>query len=99
MAITVRSAAAFGNNGGKEIAEAHVRVDYGQMRFSFTVDRGYNQYTGKPGTTIYRLCTDSGSFIDIAKAMMEADPNAAIKAFGAALSEGLPAQRQVSEAA
>lgn len=98
MTISVRSEGALNMRGGsKEIGKAHVCADDYRLRFSFRVERGYNAYTGKYGNTIYTLWPDNYSFADIAKAMMEAHPDAAIKAFGAALSGGLPSR--ASEAA
>ncbi len=99
MTIRVRSVAGMGFNDGPEIGEAHVLTDEGQFRFSFSVQRGYNQYTGKYGSSFITLWPDSSSFIEIAKAMMKADPNAAIKAFGVALSIGLPVANQATAAA
>jgi hypothetical protein len=94
MAITVRGEPAEAQytirSKCREIGAASVRVDYGRVRFAFAAPRGYNQYTGRQGSTLYTIWPDSDSFADIAKAMMESDPYAAIKAFGTALSEGLP---------
>jgi hypothetical protein len=70
---------------GPEITKANVYVEYGRMRFSFVEPRGYNTYTGKPGGSHFTLWPDSDSFAAIAKAMMESDREAAIKAFGTAL--------------
>lgn len=91
MAIHVWSEPSQNPGIGKKIGEAAVMVDDGHLRFSFKAARGYNQYSGQEGNTSYTLWPDARSFADIAKAMMEADPDAAIKAFGAALSSGLPA--------
>ena len=94
-----RALQAPGEGDGPAISDAHVGADVFGLWLRFTTARGYNQYTGKYGGSLFTVRPDSGSFAAIAKAMMEADPHTAIKAFGAALSEGIPGAEQASKAA
>jgi hypothetical protein len=50
---------------------------------SFSDERGY-------GRSRFQIGILPDSFADLAQAMMHTDPEAAIKAFGAALQEGIP---------
>ncbi len=94
-----RALRAPGEDDGARIGEGHVHTDVFGLRFTFTAPRGYNVWTGKDGQTVFTLRPDGGSFAEIAKAMMKANPDAAIRAFGVALSDGLPAKEQASKTA
>jgi hypothetical protein len=100
MTISVRAGGLLSTSGfGDHVAEAYVIADGSKLRLSFKVPRGYNRYTGEDGHTRYTLWPDGESFAEIAKAMMKAHPDAAMKAFGAALSEGIPVAEKASEVA
>src|SRR3954464_9762268 len=72
---------------GKKLGEANIRVEYGGVELVFAAERGY-------GDSHYDLRIHPASFEELAHAMMQADPNAAIKAFGAALQAGIPGAEQ-----
>ena len=68
---------------GDVIAEANVAAEPGKLWVGFLTGRG-------TGESRYMLRADVHSFTDIARAMMHASPEAAIRAFGGALTEGTP---------
>jgi hypothetical protein len=73
-----------GSSRPTKIAErVGICVEYGQLRLSFSEERGY-------GRSLFQIGVRPDSFADLAQAMMHANREAAIKAFGTALQNGIP---------
>ena len=84
MTITVSREPLFSNpRSSREIAKAGVAAQHGNMEIGFTTPRG----TGK---SCYNLIVEPEDFTKLARAMLQANPEEAIKAFGTALQEGIP---------
>jgi hypothetical protein len=67
----------------RESFELDLSVEWENIVFRFWERRGF-------GRSYYQGTIQPNSFAELAKAMMSADPNAAVKAFGAALAAGIP---------
>jgi hypothetical protein len=64
-----------------QLKDAVVAVEYGRVVLSFREPKGF-------GNSVFNLHVLPESYTDLARAMMYADPHAAMRAFGAALQEG-----------
>jgi hypothetical protein len=73
--------------GAEEDVEANVGVEYGQAILTFTEPRGF-------GDSQYTLSIAPGSFGDLVQVIMRANAEEAIKAFAAALRDGIPAHQE-----
>jgi hypothetical protein len=70
------------------LADAFMRVEYDLLTLNFSEPRG-------TGHTVYEARVSPENFTDLARAMMQSDPDAAMRAFGEALRNGLPERRDV----
>lgn len=68
----------------QNLGEARVGVAYGGAYIAFGEQKGF-------GASIYELRIEATSYGDLVEAMMRADSVEAIKAFAAALKDGVPA--------
>jgi pyruvate/2-oxoglutarate dehydrogenase complex dihydrolipoamide dehydrogenase (E3) component len=73
--------------------EAGMKVEFGVVQFGFAT----NPNGKKPGKnqSPFKLTIVPNQFKAVAQAMMHADSSEAIKAFGAALENGIPESREV----
>jgi hypothetical protein len=83
MAIEVLRDGQLSETSYRQIAKASVVALWGTVRLAFVTPRG-------TGNSYYRLVVNPEDFVTLAQAMLHADPEEAIKAFGAALQEGIP---------
>lgn len=67
----------------KPVGSGSICVEYNELRVKFRSPRGY-------GEEIYAAVIHPDQFGYMARAMMKANPEAAIKAFGEALKRGIP---------
>lgn len=69
-----------------ETGTAAISAEYGCVKLRFNEPRGF-------GLSVFTSTIGTDSFTKVARAMLHANPEEAIKAFGAALQEGIPEKR------
>jgi hypothetical protein len=71
-----------------DLGRANIGVEYGLIELIFKDERGF-------GKSQFQVSIKPESFAVIARAMMHANSEEAIKAFGAALQAGIPEETRV----
>jgi hypothetical protein len=71
----------------QDVGEAGIGVEYGMAAMFFSEPRGY-------GDSCYTLHIGPTSFEDVVQALMRANAEETIKAFAAALKDGVPAPKE-----
>ena len=81
MPVEVMRVTEIGNP--KLVGNGFLYVEYGELRVQFSSPRGYGQER-------YAAVIEPDQFAYLARAMMKANSTEAIKAFGEALTRGIP---------
>ena len=84
MTMDVFRNGVFANGGGATVDNVVIRVEYGRLNLVFDDARGF-------GKSRYEVGIRPEHFEVVAQAMMQTDPEAAMRAFGSALKGGTPA--------
>jgi hypothetical protein len=87
MTIKVRRHAACDSSISHDLGEANVFVECGRLFVAFSEQKGF-------GTSVYKLRIDPGSYGYLVQAMLRVNAEETIKAFAAALKDGIPAPIQ-----
>ena len=88
MTIKVRRTGLRSFDFPEEIDQARIRVESGLVELVFTEPKGF-------GDSLFNVNINAGSFAILAQAMMHANAEEAIRAFGNALKDGMPEPRDV----
>ena len=88
MADVLRKGERDYRSGGECVGNAHICTEHGRARIRFRESRGF-------GASDYEVRIAPSDFTDMVEAMLRANPEEAVKAFAAALKDGIPAKKEV----